>query len=508
MARLVVDEVVTKYTMDPDGYVKGVTTIKQKNADLMKSHNSAFGKGGIAGIKDHLSGFMSAAGSVVSTIAGIATAFVGLAAAVAGAGAYAYKEYASFDSLTRSLVAVEGSAGNAKLALQDLKNIAKNPGVDFEEAVKGYGGLRRQGLGSDFSKRLVAEAGNANAYGGGNKQTFEQIMRAMMQIAAKPYLQGDELLQLNEAGIGAQKMIQNRFGTSDTEELKRRGIGSQQVLAGLVEELGKLERVGDGPQNQLDNFFSAIQFGVINAGSGLAGFGTGLSTITTAIEQLTDANVFGDAIREFVTQLNLIPSSTTDASDAILRITSKFVGFGAYLRNFIDGAGIFLDGFKMFLVNLVGSIPGVGPFIKTLIDSGAASKAMNNLGVNDFLGEAFGPNAEEAFYNSHKAGLTPKPNSETAFNKTTPETIPVTQPAALPVLKRIADNTEPLKGIMDRVLGGGGLARTSLNLQDLSDLHSGRGSAKNRAEDKILEGIRELVAIQTIAAKSSSRREA
>lgn len=485
MARLVVDEVVTKYTMDPDGYVKGVTTIKQKNADLIKSHNTAFGQGGIGGIKDHFSKMLSVARSAATAVFGVGTA-------IFAAGAYAYKEYASFDSLTRSLVAVEGNAENAKIALQDLKNIAKNPGVDFEEAVRGYGGLRRQGLGSDFSKRLVMEAGNANAYGGGNKQTFEQIMRAMMQIAAKPYLQGDELLQLNEAGIGAQKMIEKRFGTSDTDELKKRGIGSQQVLAGLVEELGKLERVGDGPQNQLDNFFSALQFGIINAGAGLAGFAGPLSNITTAIEQLTDANVFADAVQAFIGSLGLLQVEGGNAGEVLLRLTSNMVGFGTMLANIGD--------FVSFIVTTFSPLAGL---VKLAL--GAKSGFMKNWG--DGLREAYGANAADDFYNSHKSALTPTPKPEKAF-KATLETPATTPSPVLPVLNRIAENTEPLKGIMDRVLGGGGFARTSLNRQDLSDLHSGRGSAKNRAEDKILEGIRELVAVQTISGGFASRREA
>jgi tape measure domain-containing protein len=507
MARLVVDEVVTKYTMDPDGYVRGVTTIKQKNADLIKSHDSAFGKAGLGGLKSHLSGFLSAAGSIVSTIGGIAAAAVGLGAAIAGAGAFAFKEYASFDSLNRSLIAVEGGADRAKLALDDLKNIAKAPGVDFEESVRGYLGLRRQGLGEDFSKRALVEFGNANAYGGGNKQTFEQIMRAVGQIAAKDYLQGDELLQLNEAGVGAQKMIRNKFGTSDTEELKRRGIGSQQVLAGLVDELGKLERVGDGPQNQLDNFFSALQFGVINAGAGLAGFGAGLSGITTAIEQLTDANVFSDAIKEFVTQLNLIPGSTEGVADALLRITSKFVGFGTYMKNFADGAGIFFDSVKSFFSKFLRLIPGMGPMLDAL---GTIQTVAGNTGFGQFWNDAMGNTAADDFYNAHKSGIKPKKDEpfKAALDKATTAPAPSEQPA-LPVLRRIADNTEPLKAIMDKVLGGGSLTPTALNRQDLSDLHTGRASGLANWERKVLEGIHEGMAIGAISfSPIGNRREA
>jgi tape measure domain-containing protein len=505
MARLVVDEVVTKAELDARGYVQGVSKIKQENAELSKSHHSAFGKGGIAGIQNQFSGFLSAAGSIVSTIGGIATAFVGLGAAVAGAGAYAFKEYASFDSLTRSLVAVEGSADNAKLALEDLKKISKSPGVDFEEAVRGYGGLRRQGLGADFSKRLVMEAGNANAYGGGSKQTFEQIMRALSQIATKDFLQGDEILQLQEAGIGASKMIKDRFGTSDTEELKKRGIGSQQVLAGLVEELSKLERVGDGPQNQLDNFFSALQFGVINAGSGLAGFGAGLSGITSAIEQLTDANVFADAIREFVTQIGLIPGSTEGAADAILRITSKFVGFGTYMKNFAEGAGIFFDSVKSFFGQFLRLIPGVGPLIDTIQATGLVQKS----GVGGFLNDAFGKSAEDEFYNSHRNAMTPKKDDpfKAALDKATAPPAPSAQPA-IPLLRQIAQNTDPLKGIMDRVLGGGALSATALNRQDLSDLRTGRGSGDEirGAVDNLVRAIE--VGMIRRSAPLGGRREA
>ncbi len=184
-------------------------------------------------------------------------------------GSRAMRDSAQFDSLVKGLESVEGSAKEAQKQLEKLKIIAEGPGIGFEESVTGYGGLRRSGVSQGMSERLVREAGNLNASSGGDVAKFERIMLAFSQIASKPQLMGQELLQLNEAGVPIQKLLKEAFGTADTDELRKRGLSGTEVLEKLVATMEKMPRVGGGFQNVLDNFADTMKFASVEVGNGL-----------------------------------------------------------------------------------------------------------------------------------------------------------------------------------------------------------------------------------------------
>lgn len=449
----VVDILETEFKLK-DNYTATANKIKGSTLDL----GSAMG--GAASLSG---GFAAALGIATAALAGMG---------VVAAGAFAaMKEGAAFSSLETSLKAVEGNAKNAADAMARLKEIAKNPGIGFEEAVRGYAGLRRGGASADMSARLVESAGNANAYAGGDVQKFEQIMRAFSQILTKPYLQGDELLQLSEAGLPGAKMIRDKFGTADGGELKKMGVTSAMAVEALLEAMDKLPKVAGGAQNSLDNFNDAIKFAVVDFGQSLnTSFMPVLDSISGEIGKLVSEGYFqtlGESFAELTMKL-------TDGDPALkLR---EFAGAIQTMADVLNG-----DAVK----NIVGSIKNALEISKL----GTLKKAF------DFVFEKvttqpdpFGDTYNKLTYDSAQAeneayfkklGYNPedqkkrleaqakaREDAKKAEEAKKKEEAEKDSPAVR-ILKKIEENTKVLPDFQRLVIGGGELGRLGVTATEV-----------------------------------------
>lgn len=493
MARLVVDEVVTTYDMDPRGYIDGVNKVNAANKDLVKSQQQTKR---FQGLKVEDIDPVASLANVART--GVAAATAGVVALGIAAKA-TFDEFAKYDSMVKALESVEGSARAAKREMSDLRKISKAPGIGFSEAVQSFVQLRNSGMTADFSKTLIKEIANANARGGGSVETFQRAMLAAVQMNMKPFLQGEELLQLMEAGIPGARIVKDRFGTADTEQLKRQGVSSEQVLRGIVEELQKLPRVGGGAQNTLDELNTAVQMAAVQIGGALAPVLIPfLDGMTSAIEKAEEAGLFALAVESVSSVFGSATDSANEYYDALIEVGAIGVTLAAGMRNLKENFMGFMD-LLYDILKFIDSIPGLNymttrnPFspAKYGLELQRALHGDSVSGDQNALTEA------EAFRNQARmqADLAKKrsekrkrqPGTEAVDQKTDKQSA-----GASPVenyLQRIAQNTDPLKQLASQVLGGGSLAQNALNRQDLSDLRSGR-----RSGDPVEDAVRQLVA--------------
>ena len=195
-------------------------------------------------------------GGVASAAAGAAAAFAGFAAVTAAAKGV-LESYAEFDGLVRGLKTVEGSAQATANRLTLLREVAKVPGLGFEEAVRGDIRLRAVGLSADLSERSMRAFGNAIATVGGGKADLDGVLLALTQIQAKGKVSAEEINQINERVPQVRAAMAAAFGTADTDALGKSTLTATQFIEGLVDELAKLPAVTSGARNQLDNYSDA-----------------------------------------------------------------------------------------------------------------------------------------------------------------------------------------------------------------------------------------------------------
>ncbi|MES2465204.1 MAG: tape measure protein, partial [Armatimonadota bacterium] len=124
---------------------------------------------------------------------GTLTAAMGALAAAAG-----FQVAAKMDSLTRGLASVSVNAQDLQAQLSRLKDVAKLPGLGFEEAVQGSVALQSAGLSASMAERSLMAFGNALATVGKGKAELQGITLAIQQISAKGKVFAEEINQINE----------------------------------------------------------------------------------------------------------------------------------------------------------------------------------------------------------------------------------------------------------------------------------------------------------------------
>lgn len=176
-----------------------------------------------------------------------------VAAAAGGFGIMAVKAAADMESLRMGLDAVSGSSEESEKQLVRLKEVARLPGLGFQEAVQGSINLQAAGLSATTAERALQSFGNALATVGKGKAELSGVILALTQIASKGKVSAEEINQLNERIPQIRVAMKTAFGTADTEELAALGIDSQTFIDGIITEFEKLPPVMGGFNIAVEN---------------------------------------------------------------------------------------------------------------------------------------------------------------------------------------------------------------------------------------------------------------
>jgi tape measure domain-containing protein len=407
---------------------------------------------GIDQFKDKASEALSALGPLSTLIGTI----VGIGAAGAAAGYGLMKQAAEFDSLRQSLVSVEGDAKKAGDALARLKELAKAPGLGFEEAVRGYSGLRNAGLTQQFAERLIKEFANANARGGGNAETFGRILTQIRQAAGRQFLAQEDLTPIGEAGIPINKILKDTFGTGDTEELKKNGITAQRALEGIVDSLSKLQRVAGGQQNEFDNLGDAIKFALISAGEGLnQGLLPYVNKFSAAVSELQESGVIESAFSGIAQNvIEMLGGASDDTAASLIPLVAGMQTLSGGFRNLTLNVKEFIEWTKRLGFGLIPSAIG------NAISDGTGLGDEYQRNVDDLMAQLDASRTLRGKSGTKGAGKSgvPGPNFENADN-------PVK-----PLLERIAVAVETTADLNKQAAGGGALTRDAISARNLAGL--------------------------------------
>lgn len=210
---------------------------------------------------------------------------------LAGLAAVSLKTAGDIQALQKGLIAVSGSAEAADKQFSSLKQVAKLPGLGLEEAIQGSINLQAAGFSAKQAEGALKGFGNALATVGKGKAELDGVITALSQMAAKGKISAEEINQIAERVPQIRKVMQQAFGTSNTEELQKMGISATQFVDLVTKELNKLPPVAGGLKNSFENLGDSGKLAMatlgdaINKNLGVEGFFNGLADKLTALSE-------------------------------------------------------------------------------------------------------------------------------------------------------------------------------------------------------------------------------
>jgi len=182
----------------------------------------------------------------------------GLGAGLIMLGRNSVDAYKRMDALRRALEAITGSSSAARTEIKELKEAAKLPGLGLEEAIQGAINLQSAGMSAKLAKDSMIAFGNALALVGRGKAYLDDVTLALTKMVSKNKIMGRDLQSLLIAVPQTGKIMREIWGTADTKELAKMGIGATEFITKMTAELGKLPKISDSVLNTFDNLKDAV----------------------------------------------------------------------------------------------------------------------------------------------------------------------------------------------------------------------------------------------------------
>lgn len=326
---------VLTLTVDDRQYNAGLQRAKQNVDKTLGGVKGPDLGGGLAG----LAGGLTAAGLAA---AAVGAAVVGIGAAAVGSAGQIQKLQAAFTGLT-------GSAEAAKQLRQQLFDLSKTTPFKNEEILQAAQRFLAVGVNVENLNGTINRVGTLAAQSG---QPLERLALIYAQVYAKGRLQGEENLQLLEAGVDlSQELAQvtGLTGTALQDAMSKGQISVQQFNEALVLATGEmtaLQQAGKAVDVQFDNIGD-------NLGKLFGGFAQAISpALSAAFKVIND--IFDkafpdlDSITEFFAPLTEQAQRFADvlgSSPGIIEIVAaglKSLG-GVAIQGIADGLQFITD---------------------------------------------------------------------------------------------------------------------------------------------------------------------
>lgn len=361
----VVDTLITEFKMRNGGYVQGAKQIVRSTSEI------------------------------VGTVASIGSVIGGSALTLFGV--QAVQVAADFDGLRLGLKAVAGSTEEAEAQFVRLKDVAKLPGLGIEEAVRGSIALQAAGLSAGTAEDALRGFGNALATVGRGKDDLDGVILALGQIASKGSVSAEEINQIAERVPQIRKVMQQAFGTANTEEIQKLGISSTEFIERVVKGLKSLPVVAGGVRNTLENFGDSVKAAMEQIGSSVVKKITpGLEQVGNYVSYLADSGKLRKITADFLslfgvgrgnnTLVKILVSITSWLETAPTRIKGFANSFVRELNNIRAGV-ITLSSIMIGAFASQGIVRGVAALVTAFVE---LRKALQGISVTAALLQALG----------------------------------------------------------------------------------------------------------------------
>ena len=168
-------------------------------------------------------------------------------------GGVAIKAGGDLEALRLALESQAGSAEEAEKQLRRLRDVAREPGLSFEEAVRGSVQLQAVGNAAETAERRIQGVARAVSRSAGSAEDFGEVVRQLTQIQAAGKLTEENLAVIKERAPEIAKALQSAFGTSTAEGIRATGVSVDEFLTKLDDALLSLDPAKGGILNSLAN---------------------------------------------------------------------------------------------------------------------------------------------------------------------------------------------------------------------------------------------------------------
>lgn len=249
---------------------------------------------------------------------------LGLTLPLAAAGAGIFTAAARMESLNLGLRRVAGSSQAAAQQLSRLTQIARAPGIGFQEAIAGSVRLQSVGFSAAFAERNLREFANAIALTGGGREELSRVITQLSQLSSKGKVLTQDLRPIIEAGPAVGQALLKAFGTVNAETISNLGLSTEEFLTRLLDAMGEMPRATGGLANAFENLKDSIFVAFAGVGEGQ------VSPLTKLIDGLADR--VGVLSRAFAA----LPASTQQAvfilGGMVALAGPLALGFSAFAR--------------------------------------------------------------------------------------------------------------------------------------------------------------------------------
>jgi tape measure domain-containing protein len=318
------------------------------------------GGGPLGLVSAAFSGLQTVFGPLLGAVQGLAQAGATAAgaglAALTGALTLAAKQGVdmniTLDASRLSLTRLTGSSRGAAMLIAGLRKEALSSMLTFKELLPLSQSLAAAYGPAGMGRILptLRAFGDAAAALRVDSEGLGRALLAFRQILGKPFLQGEEVLQLieNLPGANVSQILQQQLGTADTDLLKKAGISGREVGAAIV---AGLQSQFGGAQAALADLFPMVVSAIQDSLNDLWG------TVTRGLtDRLTAAGRF---VRDFLGSLQATAQGQallSGLAGAFDRVGDTIIRLAHLLPGLLQGLGPFAVQFTQGIAGLVSAL--------------------------------------------------------------------------------------------------------------------------------------------------------
>ena len=157
------------------------------------------------------------------------------------------------ERLVAGLNAISKSSVIAQHRFQALVKAARQPGVSFEQMIKGSNALQAVGVSARFAEAMIVELGNSLSRVGLPAAELDGVVRGLRQMSSAGVIFQEELNQITSRVPDLNRVLIRAFGTARAVSLQKMNITVSEFLTVVLKGLQGLQRVGDTTANSLQN---------------------------------------------------------------------------------------------------------------------------------------------------------------------------------------------------------------------------------------------------------------